>query len=600
MKRNINMLNTGLCRLLVSCGVLFSCTVVCGAAEPTGLPANVDLRTYTFDPLENDAPEPDPKGRVFYVMQKHPKAADANPGTRELPFKTIAHSVKGLVANDIVYVGDGIYRESVYMYNQGRKDTHVVLRNLPGHRPSLRGSDIVAGWTKKAPGLWTRQWDKAFPPTVIGKRKLTIPFSGIVAVKGKRLTWGDSAASLKDGEFTFNHETKVIQLKLAEGIDPNRDITEISVRRIGIKAVGIALKIRGLDVRHVASSYLDGPQGGAIDAWGYNIIIENCTANDNLLYGIKIKGVNHLLRRNIASGNGGAGINGSLIKGILSDNITDNNCWGLQYNVAAGVKIVGEAPEYNRIVRHISRGNGSFGIWFDYACRNNTIENCFLYNNGRSGIFIEHSDGPNYILNNLILNTRIGPEQKHGGGGIRITNSDYVYMVNNTFAYNEDCAISVLAYGRRKIGYEGGVFPTSRHLFIKNNIFYKNGRSAYSLNGYATKPDVPKTWTVSNNVYVLKAGTPLAKSPGPLTNKSFRIEGLDEWKKFASHGANSIEGCKDLFADEDKFTLKADSPAKGAAANIDFLIERLNRPFIDFFGQARPAKQADIGAVQHK
>ena len=49
----------------------------------------------------------------FYVDVRHPKASDKNPGTRELPWKTIQHAADSVDPGATVHVMPGVYPESV-------------------------------------------------------------------------------------------------------------------------------------------------------------------------------------------------------------------------------------------------------------------------------------------------------------------------------------------------------------------------------------------------------------------------------------------------------------------------------------------------------
>jgi len=52
---------------------------------------------------------------TYYVDQNHPQASDSNPGTEDLPWKTIVKAAKTLQAGDTVFVKEGTY------YNQRQK-----------------------------------------------------------------------------------------------------------------------------------------------------------------------------------------------------------------------------------------------------------------------------------------------------------------------------------------------------------------------------------------------------------------------------------------------------------------------------------------------
>ena len=51
--------------------------------------------------------------KTYYVEQLNQKASDQNPGTKELPFKTINHAAQLLQPGERAVVGTGVYRECV-------------------------------------------------------------------------------------------------------------------------------------------------------------------------------------------------------------------------------------------------------------------------------------------------------------------------------------------------------------------------------------------------------------------------------------------------------------------------------------------------------
>ncbi|RKY40671.1 MAG: hypothetical protein DRP81_09130, partial [Candidatus Omnitrophota bacterium] len=70
-----------------------------------------------------------PSGNFYFVDQNHPNASDDNPGTEDLPWKTITHAVQAVQAGDIVYVRAGTY------YIKARGD-----RGEPALNPANSGS----------------------------------------------------------------------------------------------------------------------------------------------------------------------------------------------------------------------------------------------------------------------------------------------------------------------------------------------------------------------------------------------------------------------------------------------------------------------------
>ena len=84
---------------------------------------------------------------TYYVDQSHTKAADANAGTEDLPFKTIQAAVAKVKPGDTVYVKNGTYRETVSRLLEKdlwmQATERMTLMAAPGHRPVIKGSEVV-------------------------------------------------------------------------------------------------------------------------------------------------------------------------------------------------------------------------------------------------------------------------------------------------------------------------------------------------------------------------------------------------------------------------------------------------------------------------
>jgi hypothetical protein len=70
---------------------------------------------------------------ALYVDRNHPQASDANPGTEDMPWKTMAHAAEMVTAGETVYVKAGVYADGdVEFANSGRADAEIVFAAYPG------------------------------------------------------------------------------------------------------------------------------------------------------------------------------------------------------------------------------------------------------------------------------------------------------------------------------------------------------------------------------------------------------------------------------------------------------------------------------------
>lgn len=84
-------------------------------------------------------------GRTFFVDNGHAAASDANPGTREEPWKTISRGVRELGAGDALYIRRGVYREAIDLGVSGEKGKPVLISGYEDE-VVVEGRDRVGGW----------------------------------------------------------------------------------------------------------------------------------------------------------------------------------------------------------------------------------------------------------------------------------------------------------------------------------------------------------------------------------------------------------------------------------------------------------------------
>ena len=97
----------------------------------------------------------------YYVS---PSGSDNNPGTLELPFKTIQKAADIMVAGDSCFIMNGEYRETVIPANTGTPENHIVFTNYNNERVVILGSDTVTGWTLFQNGIF-----KAYMPDTVSQ-----------------------------------------------------------------------------------------------------------------------------------------------------------------------------------------------------------------------------------------------------------------------------------------------------------------------------------------------------------------------------------------------------------------------------------------------
>lgn len=88
--------------------------------------------------------------RDLVVDNRHPDAADANPGFAEAPLKTIQAAADIVQPGDRVVVKAGRYPESVKFKTSGTPEKPIVFVGDDGHGTFLDGADVLADWQRCA------------------------------------------------------------------------------------------------------------------------------------------------------------------------------------------------------------------------------------------------------------------------------------------------------------------------------------------------------------------------------------------------------------------------------------------------------------------
>jgi len=80
---------------------------------------------------------------VYYVATD---GWDGNPGTEQLPWRTVQRAADTLTAGQTVYIKEGTYNERIWVQNSGTPDNFITFTAYPGHTVTIDGTGIPFGW----------------------------------------------------------------------------------------------------------------------------------------------------------------------------------------------------------------------------------------------------------------------------------------------------------------------------------------------------------------------------------------------------------------------------------------------------------------------
>jgi len=88
------------------------------------------------------------KAVAYIVDQAAPGAADTNPGTEQMPFKTVQHAADVAGPGDIVYVMEGRYDERIKVKTGGTEGKPVAFVAMPRRSVIVGGFDLEASYIR--------------------------------------------------------------------------------------------------------------------------------------------------------------------------------------------------------------------------------------------------------------------------------------------------------------------------------------------------------------------------------------------------------------------------------------------------------------------
>lgn len=385
--------------------------------------------------------------------------SNANPGTIELPLRTIQAAADLAQPGDRITVHEGEYREYVDPPRGGLSDEQrITYQAAEGEEVTIKGSESLTGWVEQANDVWMVRIDNDFFGSF---NPFANPIAGdwffpqgrkhhtaAVYINGEPLGEADCLDTLFVGrweQWYAAHETNhtLVWAKFP-GKDPNTELVEVNTRQTVFypSQPGINyLTVRGFNLTQAATPW-SPPTTEQIGLIGVNwskgwIIEENtithsrCTgltlgkyfdrADAKIAYGFNahyqtVKRVlergdwteenigHHLVRNNHIAYCEQAGIVGS--HGGAFSTITGNVIHDIHLRSAfggyeqAGIKL--HAPVDTTISNNLIY-NCNMGMWLDWMVQGTRISSNTFHSNKDWDLFIEISHGPALIDNNLLL-----------------------------------------------------------------------------------------------------------------------------------------------------------------------------------------------------
>lgn len=390
--------------------------------------------------------------RTYWVSQKHPKASDENPGTEDLPFRTISRACEVVRPGERVLIDSGIYRECVRPVRGGEGPGAMIsFEAVPGTSPIISGAEVWQtdwipshGWRYTAPWFpsdrpadsQARVWQGQLPSDKLGA---TNPFAmwnlplgihnpgncfsvrnipegelaetyflrrGLLFVDDRPLRQVPSYYQLwrEPGTFWVEADGQTVHFRLADDSDPFCHKIEFTAREQAFAPVVPYLgyiRVKGLCIERTGNGF-PLPQRGALSTFcGHHWVIENNTVRWTNSIGIDIghqswdrenneaAGGWHIVRNNKVIDCGFCGISGI---GAGKDRKLD------------GVLV--ENNQFDRCVWHCADAIPETASLKLHHVRNGLVRHNIVCNQlyGNAAIWIDYENVNTRVCQNVLMN----------------------------------------------------------------------------------------------------------------------------------------------------------------------------------------------------
>ncbi|MBT4601842.1 MAG: WecB/TagA/CpsF family glycosyltransferase [Bacteroidetes Order II. Incertae sedis bacterium] len=398
-----------------------------------------------------------PQASTYWVKQNHPAASDANPGTEDLPWKTIGAAMGNTLGpGDQLFIGQGLYRESIRPLRGGNDAlSRILIAGIEGEQVIVSGANLYGVPERISTGSW--RIANYNPLDYYGDDELY--YREMVIADGKVLKPVFNRSDVGPGTFFVDPISREILFQTSTNIPP---IVELANRSrlfkpgardqdCGVEDSPGWIEVRNITFRHAANP----AQYGALCPGSQGSVFRNVHVEWTNGVGIRLVGRQHSITASSSNHNGQAGINGTCSDCSLLQTETSYNNWRGHdpFWEAGGGKWIGSN---NMVVRNlIAKGNDGPGIWFDGDNRDISVTHSLLDSNLVAGVFLELNSTPALIDHVTVQNTR---RDGWSGAGILVQATHGITITNSKIMDNDGAGIWFRADERGPGGYNSIAF----------------------------------------------------------------------------------------------------------------------------------------------
>lgn len=500
------------------------------------------------------------------------KGSDSNPGTQQLPLKTIGQAASLAVFKNHqnvgtrVYINPGIYRESITLTHISG-DTAMPIT----FQASQTGSVFVSGavqyssWQTDGnnPSLYMASWPNRWglcPALAGGKRwsgsgplqQDIVLRQEMIFVNGVPLTQVLALGEMQPGTFYVDETSALVYIQpVAETDMATADVEVATLPSLLNLEKKSNIVVRGLTFEYANSCR----ENAAVNVAGgsTNILFDSDSFlwNNSSGFYVGNPGTSNFTVKNaVASHNGQDGFSsGESLDGMYT-NITSNyNNWrGAQGAYYAWDSAGGHffAAHNDTVSQYVSAYNQSHGVHWDTDVAGIQASNVVSANNLLNGIFFEVVEGPDSVSSSAVCNNNQGT---HDGntffGGFDLRNAELITLTSSKLYNNGISQINIQgsAGGITTFNWQTGLdFTAITEQFTHTgNVIESLGSSQQvfhdSYLGGSDWSDFQTTLTSNNNTWWNQSDTTAFTVPSP---KSGTIDSFTGWRSLTGQDLSSL------------------------------------------------------------
>ncbi len=419
-----------------------------------------------------------------FVYVDATKGSDSNPGTQQLPLKTVGAGAALATTNNQAGIGTrviinpGTYREAVTI-SSGPKTTSlpITFQAATTGTAIISGADVWTGWKAYgSKGVYTNSWPytwglcaadvgNSLPEEDIARR------SEMIFVSGQAMTQVLSQTAMRQSTFYVDQTHAKVYLWPPSGVNPNTATTEVATRPV----LFTTQKMANLVLRGLTFQYANTCRGYSAAQILGDSIVNNVLIDTDFFYWNNAAGLRLIdttdtpVQNSVGNHNGVTGLEDfDTLNALWQNKQTSFNGWrgalAVYYNWGSAGTHFGGA--HSQTLKNITSAyNQTFGFHWDTDNENDNASALMAQENELAGAFVEKSQGPLTISNSVLCSG--SPSTGVNNIGFELRNSENVSLTGSSLYNNLQAAIVVT-------GQAGGIPITNWQTGQTYNLISQN------------------------------------------------------------------------------------------------------------------------------